>query len=393
MTEHGKWISQGVAGIAISAIKDMAMRSARVKGAASLTWGVPSFPTPDHIRDAVTRGLADDPEIGKYSLPDGIRPLREAAARHHQARTGRATDADAHVLITAGNIQGLNALFHATIDPGDEVIMTDPGFASHVLQIALCGGKPVFWALDREKGWALDSEALAGLIGPRTKAIVLVSPSNPTGRIFREAELKRMAAIARDRGLLVIVDDPYSHFLYENEGLFCNPAALGELTDNLAYLYTFSKAYAMSGWRMAYMVVPEHLKRQTLKVHDATVICAPRVSQVGALAALEAPPDHMIEFNKVLARRRDLICDRLDRVGHVFDYVKPEGAYYVFPRIVADHRDSVDFAIRLLEDAHVTVTPGSAFGPQGEHHVRMAFCMDDDIINLAFDRIEAHFGK
>ncbi|MFT5539678.1 MAG: aminotransferase [Alphaproteobacteria bacterium] len=392
MTEYGSWISRAVSNISMSAIKEMAIRSARVEGAASLTWGVPSFATPENIRSAVAEKLTTDEDLGKYSLPDGLPELRRAAALHHQARTGIVVDPDKNVLITAGNIQGLNALFHAILDPGDEIIMTDPGFASHIQQIELCAGRPVFWALDETHGWRLDVGALEGLITDRTKAILLVTPSNPTGKVFDESELRRVGQIAKAHGLLIILDDPYCHYTYENAGRYFNLAAVPELVDNVAYLFTFSKAYAMSGWRIAYTIAPAPLKRELLKVHDATVICAPRISQVAALVALTQEPIHLKEFVRVLGERRRLICERLDRVSHVFDYVRPEGAYYIFPKILVDHQDSVKFALRLLEEAKVTVTPGRAFGPSGEHHLRMAYCVPDDTINLAFDRIEAYFG-
>ena len=392
MVGNGAWVSNRVSGIALSAIKEMAMRSARVEGAASLTWGVPSFQTPDHIRAAVARQLEADPEIGKYSLPDGLAELRQAVAAHHLAATGVAADAERNVMVTAGNIQGLNALFHAIIDAGDEIILTDPGFVSHIQQIELCGGVPVYWAMDEERGWSLDVEALAGLITERTKAIVLVTPSNPTGKIFREDELRRIGALAEAHDLLIMIDDPYSPFVYDHGDLFFNLASVSELAGRIAYLFTFSKAYAMSGWRAGYMVVPEHIKRQVLKVQDLTIICPPRISQVAALAALCEEPVHLPAFRDALARRRRLICARLDRLPHAFSYVVPEGAYYVIPKILAEHEDSLEFSLRLLEKAKVTVTPGRAFGPAGEHHVRMGFCMDDDIIETAFDRMEAYFG-
>lgn len=386
-------VSRAVAGISMSAIKDMAMRSAQVEGAVSLAWGLPSFRTPEHIRRAVARRLDEDPNIGMYALPDGLPEFRAAAAREHFAATGIEVDPDQNVMITAGNMQGLNALFHVLLDPGDEVIVTDPGFASHFQQIRLCGGEPVHWTLEESQGWALDVDALPKLIGEKTKALVLVSPSNPTGKIFDEAELRRVGRIALERDILVLLDDPYGHFTYENAAKYFNLAGVPELTDRIAYLFTFSKTYAMSGWRIGYMILPEALKREVLKVHDATIICAPRVSQVAGLAALTQEPVHLKEFEAVLARRRDLICERLDRLSHVFQYVKPEGAYYVFPRIVAEHDDSSEFAIRLLQDARVTVTPGGAFGPTGEHHVRMAYCVADEAIEIAFDRMEAYFGR
>jgi aspartate/methionine/tyrosine aminotransferase len=392
MEQSKAWISSRVSAITMSAIKEMAVRSAEVEGAASLTWGVPSFPTPDHIRAAVSRQLESDPEIGKYSLPGGLAELRQAVAETHMTATGIEVDPDRNVLITAGNIQGLNSLFHTILDEGDEVIVTDPGFASHIQQIELCGGVPVYWAMDEAAGWRLDVDALPALINDRTKAIVLISPSNPTGRIFGEDELRHIGALAKARGVLIMIDDPYSHFTYGEDVSCFNLASVPELAGNLAYLFTFSKAYAMSGWRAGYMVVPEHIKREALKVQDATIICPPRISQVAALSALTTAPVHLPGFRQAFARRCALICERLDRVAHVFSYAAPEGAYYVFPRILANHEDSLEFALRLLQDARVTVTPGRAFGPAGEHHVRMAFCMDDDIIETAFDRIEDYFG-
>jgi len=392
MTEQDRWTSARVREIALSAIKDVAMRSARVPGAASLAWGLPSFRTPAHIRAAAVRALQEDPDIGKYALPDGLPAFRKAAARFHEAHTGVAADPDANFLVSAGNMEGLKVLFQTIIEPGDEIVLTDPCFASHIQQITLCGGKPVYWKLDEAQGWRLDIDGFGRLITPRTKAVVIVSPSNPTGTIFSEADLRQLGDVAQARGILVIVDDPYAHFTYENKDKYFPLSAVPELAGSVAYLHTFSKCHAMSGWRLAYMVLPEALKRQVLKVHDATMICTPRISQVAGIAALEGDQPHLQEFESELGRRRELICDRLDRVPHVFSYVRPEGAYYVFPRIEVPHEDSVRFSISLLEEAKVAVTPGGAFGPSGENHVRMAFCVSDDTINEAFDRIEKRYG-
>ena len=385
-------ISKNVSGMALSAIKDMAMRSARVEGAASLTWGLPSFETPAHIRQAVELALHTDQDIGKYSLPDGLVELRQAVAETHVSATGIEINPNRNVVITAGNMEGLNTLLHVLIDPGDEIIVTDPGFASHFQQIQLCGGKTVFWQMDESRDWALDLDALPKLISDRTKAIILVTPSNPTGKIFEEMELRQIGEIARQRNILILLDDPYSHFAYENTDRCFNLASVPELAEHVVYLFTFSKAYAMSGWRAGYMVLPDRLKAEVLKVHDATMICAPRISQIAALAALMKEPIHLVEFEAILGKRRELICQRLDELPHVFEYVKPQGAYYIFPRILAKHTDSFQFSIDLLETARVTVTPGSAFGPTGEHHVRMAYCVTEDVINQAFDRITQHFG-
>jgi len=393
MTSPADRVSETVARIELSAIKEMAMRSAQVTDAASLTWGVPSFRTPEPIRTAVIDALNTDQDVGKYALPNGLAELREQVVGVHRDKTGISADPDRNVFITAGNMQGMNSTLRALVEPGDEVVVTDPGFASHIQQIRMYGGVPVHWPLDEDKGWSLQVDLLPELITPRTKAIVLVTPSNPTGRIFSKADLLRLGEITKENELVLLIDDPYSEITYEDSSPFFNLASVAGLAEHLVYMFTFSKIHAMSGWRLGYMIVPDWLRREVLKVHDATMICAPRISQAAGMAALRCQDDHVQEFRSILARRRELICERLDRVDHVFRYIKPEGAYYVFPRVLVDHENSREFAIRLLNEARVAVTPGAAFGPKGEHHVRMAFCVDDDVINKAFDRIEQYFGR
>lgn len=375
----------------VSAIKDMAMRSAKVPGAASLTWGLPSFQTPEYIREGIKKILDNDVDAGKYTLPDGLLNLRQLVARVHKNKTGITIDADKNIIIGAGNMQGLNTLFHTMLDPGDEIIVTDPCFASHIQQIILFNGMPVYWALNEEDNWSLDIEKLPSLITDKTQAIVLVSPSNPTGKIFTKKELIKVGEIAKEHNIFVIIDDPYSDFLYENDDKYFNLASVESLREHVIYMYSFSKSYAMSGWRLCYMVLPEELKHEALKVHDATMICAPRISQLAGIIALSDESGHKQEFEKILLSRRTLIDDRLRNVTHVFESQKPEGAYYVFPKIIVEHDTSKEFALDLLYNAKVAVTPGSAFGPSGEHHVRMAYCVDEDTINLAFDRIEKYF--
>ena len=377
----------------VSAIKEMSMLSANIEGAVSLAWGLPSFRTPEYIRDGIKQLLDSDIDAGKYTLPDGLPELRKLAVSEHIKKTGIEVDADENVMISAGNMQALNTLFHTMLDPGDEIILTDPCFASHIQQITLFDGKPVYWPLDESNNWALDIERLPALITDKTQAIVIVSPSNPTGKIFSREELQRVGEIARQQDILIIIDDPYSDFVYDNRDKYFNLASVEALKEHIIYLYSFSKSYAMSGWRLSYMVMPAELKYQATKVHDATMICAPRISQLAGIIALSQLSDHKQRFESILEKRRQLICQRLDKLPHVFSYQKPEGAYYAFPRIICEHTSSREFAIDLLNKTRVTVTPGSAFGPSGEHHVRMAYCVDEDSINLAFDRLEDHFRR
>ncbi len=375
----------------VSAIKDMAILSEKIEGAVSLSWGLPSFTTPEYIRNGIKHILDTDADAGKYTLPDGLPELRELVVQHHEIKTGIRVNANENVLISAGNMQGLNTLFHTMLDPGDEIILTDPCFASHIQQIHLFSGVPVYWPLNEDNNWSLDLDSLPGLITDKTQAIVLVSPSNPTGKIFSRAELMRVGEIAKQHNILIIIDDPYSDFVYENRDKHFNLASVESLREHLIYLYSFSKSYAMSGWRLSYMVMPAELKREALKVHDATMICAPRISQLAGIIALSQASDHKQVFENILKNRRELICQRLDNMPHVFSNRKPEGAYYIFPKIIAEHENSKQFAISLLNKSKVAVTPGSAFGPSGEHHVRMAYCVDEDTINRAFDQIEKHY--
>ena len=386
-----KFASDRVSRWTLSAIKEMAIRASRIEDVASLTWGLPSFQTPPHIREAVHRALREDTEVGKYTLPDGLPDLRRAVAEAHLRATGVEVSPDRNVVLTAGNMEGVKVVLDTILDPGDEVIIADPGFVSHIHQICSSGGVPVFWPLSERRGWAADTERLEAAITPRTRAILLVTPSNPTGTVLGRSELRRIGELARRYGLLVILDDPYSHFVFGSSDRYFNLASEPEFADHVAYLFTFSKCHAMSGWRVGYAIVPEALKREMLKVHDATLICAPRPSQVAALAALTGTFDHVRQFAAELDRRRTLICTRLDRVPHVFSYVPPDGAYYVFPKLETKHASSSQFSLDLLEKTRVCVTPGSAFGPSGEGHVRMAFCVSEEEIDKAFDRIEGHF--
>jgi aspartate/methionine/tyrosine aminotransferase len=315
------------------------------------------------------------------------------AVAEHKRKTGIEVDADDNVMISAGNMQALNTLFHTMLDPGDEIILTDPCFASHIQQINLFSGKQVYWPLNEDDNWSLNIELLPELITDKTQAIVIVSPSNPTGKIFSREELLRVGDIARQHDILIIIDDPYSDFVYDSSSKYFNLASAEGLGEHLVYLYSFSKSYAMSGWRLSYMVMPAELKREAMKVHDATMICAPRISQLAGIVALSQPSDHKQRFEMILDKRRQLICHRLDKLRHVFSYQKPEGAYYIFPKLITADTSSREFAIDLLNNARVAVTPGSAFGPSGEQHVRMAYCVDDDSINLAFDRMEDYFQR
>jgi aminotransferase len=246
-----------------------------------------------------------------------------------------------------------------------------------------------------EEGWRLDIAGLKKAVTVRTKAILVCNPMNPTGTAFSDEEVRAIADLAIERDLFVIADEAYDFLVY-SPLRHASLAAIPELKNRLIAAFSFSEMYCMTGWRVGYMYAPSHFIDQVLKVHDAFAICAPTVSQYAALAALRATNgkdgegDRFIEeLVSALDRRRQLTCRRIDRLSALFTYRKPQGAYYVFPRIVLPGVKSMDLALRLLYEAKVISVPGSGFGPTGESHIRLSFGGTEREIDESFDRIEA----
>jgi aminotransferase len=381
-------ISRRVQTMAVSAIKEMSLLAMETPGAINLAWGLPSFETPEYIRRRIASELLTDPEIGKYAPPPGLPALKTKLAERLAAQKGIEVDPAREMIITAGGMQGLMMTWMTILEPDDEVLITSPGFSSHYEQVGLAGGVAVPVPLVEEQGWKLDVAAFRRAVTPRTKAMVIVNPCNPTGTLFPRESLVELGRIALENGLYVVTDDPYQVFTFDGREAF-DLRTLPELRGNTISCYSFSKEYAMTGWRVGWLLADEGIINQMLKVQDAFVICAPRVSQLAALHALDGgfePTQKMIDE---LAVRRELICRRLDALPGLFSYVKPQGAYYIFPKIVpADLQDSVDFCVRLLKETGVVAVPGIAFGPTGEGHVRMSFCFTREEIDAAFDRID-----
>jgi len=374
-----------VAQITISAIKEMPLIASKVGGCVSLGQGIPSFPTPPHIIEAVYRRMREDPDAGKYTLGPGMPELREAVAAHLSRQIGRTVAPDKEICITVGAMEALSAAVLTVVDRGDEVILPSPNYASHIEQVLLAEGVPVFVPL-HEADWQLDIEGIRSAITPRTKAIILCNPHNPTGANFAASDLRALADLAIAHDLFIICDETYDFLVYDGHSPF-SLTVLPELADRIIATFSFSKKYAMTGWRVGYVYAPEGVLDQIMKIHDAVAICAPSLSQHAALAALQGPQDCVVEIGAALQCRRDLVCDRLDRLADHFDYVKPQGAYYLMARYKMPHIDSMTFALRLLHEARVITIPGAAFGPTGENHIRISFGGTESEINEAFDRI------
>ncbi|HHE37617.1 MAG TPA: pyridoxal phosphate-dependent aminotransferase [Candidatus Cloacimonetes bacterium] len=384
-------ISNRVKQIKKSAIHEMTRLSKQYDDVAFLSWAKPTSGTPEHINEAaisaIKKGLT-----GGYSQNDGLPELREEIVKKLKRDNNIETNIS-ELLLTVGAIEGLAAAVMATIDPGDEVILPTPTYSTHIRQVRIASGKPVLVPLLEEENFALDIDAIKNAVTSRTKAILYCSPSNPTGTVFLEEKLRQIAEIALENNLMVITDEAYEYFVFDAKKHF-SIASIPEMKKNVISCFTFTKSYAMTGWRIGYLHADEEIIPQIKKAHIPFAICAPVVSQYAAIGALKGSQDCISEFREHYLKTRNLMCERLDALNEIFEYVKPEGSYLMFPKILGEQgKDSIEFSKKLLQKAKVSTTPGIAFGPTGESHIRLSFCVPESMINKAFDRMEDYFGK
>lgn len=381
---HADIFSRRVQSIKISATKLMPMLATEVGGCVSLGQGVPSFTTPAHVVEAVCRALTDAPGAGKYSLQPGMPELRAAAAELLEKEKGLHADPKTEIAVTVGGMEGLLISILALVDEGDQVVLPAPYYPSHVEQILLAQGKPVPVPLN-EEDWSLDIDALRKAVTEKTKLIIINTPHNPTGTVFSEETLRKVADIALEHDLYVVCDDAYDFLAYDEPAF--SLASLPQLRERLIGVFSFSKRYALTGWRVGFVYAPRMVMDQILKIHDCTAICAPTVSQHAALAALLGPQDLFAEFRDRLNARRELICSLLDEMPESFSYVRPKGAFYVMPRYNFTNENSARVAERLIREARVITIPGDSFGPGGERRLRMSFGGSEEEIKEAFARL------
>ena len=372
-----------------SAIHEMTRLSKQYDDVAFLSWAKPTTGTPKHINDAVIYAIKND-LTGGYSQSEGLPELREEIV----IKLKRDNNIDANIsqiIVTVGAIEGLAASVMATIDPGDEVILPTPTYSTHITQVRLASGTPVLVPLIEKNSFALDIDAVKKTITSKTKAIMFCSPNNPTGTVFSEEILRKLAEIALENDLMIITDEAYEYFVFDDEKHF-SIASIPEVKKNVITNYTFTKTYAMTGWRIGYLHADEEIITQVKKVHIPFSICAPVASQYAAIAALKGSQKCVEDFRLHYLETRNLMCERLDNLNSVFEYNKPGGSYLMFPEILGERgKDSVEFSTKLLKEAKVSTTPGIAFGPTGENHIRLSFCVPEEMINKAFDRMEKYF--
>ena len=341
-----------------------------------LELGEPDFPTPACIQEAAARAVMEGKTGYTHSL--GILPLREAIAEHYHRKYGVQVSPE-RILVTAGTSPAMWMVFSAILEPGDQVILSNPHYACYPNFIRFCGGEPVTVAVHEDDGFQFRPEAVKGRVGPRTKAIFINSPANPTGTLLLA---ERMAALA-GLGPLVVSDEIYHGLVYEGR-----EHSILEFTDRAIVFNGFSKAYAMTGWRLGYAIVPPELIRPLQKMHHNFFISANAFVQAAGIAALRAAQPDVERMRATYDERRRFIIPGLRRLGFGIA-TEPTGAFYVLANAKRFTTDSYAFAFEILERAKVGVTPGVDFGSNGEGYLRFSYANSKDNIAEALRRLEA----
>jgi len=376
-----RFIARHLGAIPRSGIRDFFDIVQGMKDVISLGVGEPDFVTPWHIREAAIYAL----ERGRTSYTSnlGLLKLREAIARNVEKNFQVSYDPQKEVLVAVGVSEAMDLAFRAVINPGEEVIYHEPCYVSYAPGIALAGGVPVAVPCRAEDGFSVSAEAIERAATPRSKLLVLNFPTNPTGGTMTRVELEKIAEVARRRDLLVLTDEIYAELTFEGEHV--SIASLPDMKSRTVFLHGFSKAYAMTGFRIGYACGPAELIEAMMRIHQYSMLCASIISQEAALEALErgqADTDAMREQYRV---RRHFIVNALNDMG--LPCLLPRGSFYAFPDIRATGLDSRQFALQLLENEKVACVPGSAFGASGEGFVRCCFATALDRLEEAAERM------
>jgi aspartate aminotransferase len=369
-----------IADVGESPILSLITQIARLRRAGetvlSLHIGEPEFDTPAGIVDAAHRAMVEGQT--HYGPPQGMHDLRLALAERLSSRFQIPAEAKQVVILPAK--MAIYATLLATLEPGDEVLLPEPTYLFDQ-PTRLAGGRPVF--VPTRPDHSLDLEAIDGAVTPRSRLLILVSPGNPTGRVLRRDELRAVVEIARDRKLTIVSDETYSSLLYE--GNHVAPASLAPDDVPVVTIGSFSKTYAMTGWRAGFTVAPTPIVQRLTAVVEHTITCVPPFVQRACLWALQNADGDAERFREQLRERRDHLLARLDDLPGI-SYVRPEGAFYVLPEYELE-TPSVEIARELLEEEHVAVVPGVAFGPSGEGHLRLSFTSAPPILDEATLRL------
>jgi len=359
-----------------------------MKDAISLGVGEPDFDTPWRIREEGIYTL----EKGKtyYTSNSGLMDLRIEISRYLERRFGLNYDAEKEIIVTVGGSEGIDLAFRAMLNPGDEVIIPEPCYVSYVPCVTLADGVPVTVNLKEENDFKLTKEQLLSAITPRTKILVLAFPNNPTGAVMTKEELEEIAEVVKEKDIFVVSDEIYAELSYGNTR-HCSIASIDGMKGRTIVINGFSKAHAMTGWRLGYACGPEVIIKQMLKIHQFAIMCAPTNSQYAAVEALRECDDAVEEMRNEYDRRRRFMLSKLRGMGlKVFE---PYGAFYIFPNIAEFGLTSDEFATRFLTEEKVAVVPGTAFGDCGEGFLRMSYASSLSNLKTAMERLEKFIDR
>ncbi|PWA08048.1 aminotransferase [Pueribacillus theae] len=380
-TMKRSYLSETAKKLKPSGIRKFFDLASQMEGVISLGVGEPDFVTPWHVceasLDSLERGYTG------YTSNAGLLELRTEIVKYLQGKFNLTYDAEDEVIVTVGASQAIDVALRAILDSGDEVLVVEPCFVAYSASVSLAGGVPVAVPTSAESEFKLLPEQLEQKITEKTKAIILCFPNNPTGTTMSEQELDNVADIVKKHDLLVLTDEIYAELSYNEEHV--SIARFNGMKERTIYISGFSKAFAMTGWRLGYAAGPAEIIQAMLKIHQYTIMCAPTMAQYGALEALKTGMDDVNEMVKSYRQRRNFLVKSFQEIG--LDCHLPGGAFYVFPSIKKTGLTSEQFAERLLHEEKVAVVPGNVFGEGGEGHIRCSYATSLSELQEAMNRI------
>lgn len=358
-----------------------------MKDAISLGVGEPDFDTPWHVRDEGIYAL----EKGKtfYTSNAGLKELREAISKKVKETRNVSYDPNGEILVTVGGSEAIDVGLRAIINEGDEVIIPEPSYVSYTPCAILSDAKPVIIPLKAENEFRLTPEELKAAITPKTKAIILPYPNNPTGAIMEKKDLEAIRDIIVEHDLYVLSDEIYSALTYKEEHF--SIVSLPDMKERTILIDGFSKAYAMTGWRLGYACAPKEIIQQMTKIHQFAIMCAPTTSQYAAIEAIKKGDDDIKMMRNAYNQRRRFLIDSFKKMG--LECFEPYGAFYVFPSIKEFNMTSEEFATKFLEEEHVALIPGNAFGDSGEGYLRISYAYSMENLKEAISRLDRFVKK
>lgn len=358
-----------------------------MEGVISLGVGEPDFDTPWHICEnaiySMSRGKTH------YTANRGLLELREAICEFHRLRYKQYFDPNKETLITVGGSEAIDLAMRAILNPGDEIIMLDPNYVAYAPAVELAEGIPVAIQLKEENDFKLLPEDLKNAISENTKALIINFPSNPTGGVMTYEDYEKLVPIIKESGIYVISDEIYAELSFDQE--FASLAQFEEIRDQIIVINGFSKAFAMTGWRLGYVLSNKEISAAMTKIHQYTIMSAPTAAQYAGLEAIRHGLDDVLTMKNDYLNRRNLLVNRLNRMGLKTNM--PHGTFYVFPNIEKTGLSSDEFCEKLLEEEKVACVPGTAFGESGEGFIRISYAYSLDHIKEACDRIESFISK